>query len=82
MTPENPDVNQRSGTASIYRFLRGAALAAFVILIPISAGSSMDFNLVQVSFASLLAISCGLLSSLWGDKFIDRVTRVLNSFAL
>ncbi|MCM0594182.1 MAG: hypothetical protein HEQ35_04905 [Gloeotrichia echinulata IR180] len=81
MTSENTDLKLRSRAKLIYRFLGGAALGAFVVSIPISYGSSIDLNLVQVGIASLLIISCGLLSSIWGEKFIDAVTRVLNSFA-
>jgi hypothetical protein len=81
MTSEDTNLKQRSGAKVIYRFLGGAALGAFVVIIPISYGSSIDLNLVQIGIAFSLIISCGLLSSVWGDKFIDAVTRVLNSFA-
>jgi ribosome biogenesis protein Tsr3 len=81
MTSEETNLKQRNGAKVIYRFLGGAALGAFVVIIPISYGSSMDLNLVQVGIASLLIISSGLLSSIWGEKFIDAVMQVLNSFA-
>jgi hypothetical protein len=81
MTSEDTNLKQGSGAKVIYRFLGGAALGAFVVIIPISYGSSIDLNLVQIGIAFSLIISCGLLSSVWGDKFIDAVTRVLNSFA-
>jgi hypothetical protein len=81
MTSEETNLKQRSGAKVIYRFLGGAALGAFVVIIPISYGSSIDLNLVQVGIASLLVISSGLLSSIWGEKFIDAVMQVLNSFA-
>jgi hypothetical protein len=81
MTSEDTNLKQHSGAKVIYRFLGGAALGAFVVIIPISYGSSIDLNLVQISIAFSLIISCGLLSSVWGDKFIDAVMRVLNSFA-
>ncbi|MBX9254190.1 hypothetical protein H1Q63_09565 [Desmonostoc muscorum CCALA 125] len=81
MTSEDTNLKQRRGAKVIYRFLGGAALGAFVVIIPISYGSSIDLNLVQIGIAFSLIISCGLLSSVWGDKFLDAVTRVLNSFA-
>jgi hypothetical protein len=81
MTSEDTNIKQRSGAKVIYRFFGGAVLGAFVVIIPISYGSSIDLNLVQIGIAFSLIISCGLLSSVWGDKFIDAVMRVLNSFA-
>jgi hypothetical protein len=82
MNSKNNDSKQPSLTQVIYRFLGGAALGNFVVIIFISYGSSIDLNLVQVSVASLLVITCGLLSSIWGEKFIDTVTRILNGASL
>jgi ABC-type bacteriocin/lantibiotic exporter with double-glycine peptidase domain len=79
MKIQNTDTKQYSLPQRIYRFLGGAALGLFVVIIPISYASFIDWNLLQVSIASLLVISCGLLSSIWGEKFIDAVTRVLDS---
>ncbi len=82
MASRDTNPQQRSVTKVIYRFIGGAALGAFIVIIPISYGASTDLNLIQVGVASLLVISCGLLSSVWGEKFIDTVMRVLNSFTL
>jgi hypothetical protein len=78
MTSKDTDSKQASVTKVIYRFLGGAALGAFVVAIPILYGSSIDLNLVQVGVASVLVISCGLLSSVWGEKFVDIVMRMLD----
>jgi len=78
MTSENTDSKQASVTKVIYQFLGGATLGAFVVAIPILYGSSINLSLVQVGVASALVISCGLLSSLWGEKFVDIVMRVLD----
>lgn len=80
MTSEDTNLKQGNVAKFIYRFLGGAVLGAFVVSIPIFYGSSIDLNLVQLGIASLLIISSGLLSSLWGEKFIEAVTAVLNSF--
>ncbi|MBW4425405.1 MAG: hypothetical protein KME50_13395 [Nostoc desertorum CM1-VF14] len=82
MTSEDSDLKLRFSAKVTHRFLGGAALGAFMVIIPISYGSSIDLNLVQVGIASLLIISCGLLASVWGEKFIDAVMQVLNSSAL
>lgn len=78
MTSKDTDSKQASVTKVIYRFLGGAALGAFLVAIPILYGSSIDLSLVQVGIASVLVISCGLLSSIWGEKFVDMVMRMLD----
>lgn len=78
MTAKDTDSKQASITKVIYRFLGGAALGAFLVAIPILYGSSIDLSLVQVGIASLLVISCGLLSGIWGEKFVDMVMRMLD----
>jgi ABC-type dipeptide/oligopeptide/nickel transport system permease subunit len=78
MTSRDTDSKQASVTKVIYRFLGGAALGAFLVAIPILYGSSIDLSLVQVGIASVLVISCGLLSSVWGEKFVEIVMRMLD----
>lgn len=82
MTSESTDSKQRSFIKIIYRFLGGATVGILVLLIPITYGASNDLGLVQAGVASVLVISCGLLSILWGEKFADMVARVLNSTGL
>jgi hypothetical protein len=82
MTSEDTNLKKRPVTKVIYQFLMGALLGAFVIIIipTYSYGSFADLNLVQVGFASLLVVSFGMLSSIWGEKFIDAVMRTIESF--
>ncbi len=78
MTSKDTDSKQASVAKVIQRFLGGAALGAFMVAIPILYGSPIDWSLVQVGIASALIILCGLLSSVWGEKFVDTVMRVLD----
>jgi hypothetical protein len=82
MTSDNTDSNQRSPIKVIYRFLGGTVLGIVVLLIPVTYGEFNDFGLVQVGVAFVLITFCGFLSILWGEKFIDTVTRMLNSTGL
>ncbi len=82
MTSDNTDSNQRSWITVVHRFLGGAVLAILVLLIPITYGEFKNVGRVQVDVAFALMISCGLLSILLGEKFIDTVMRVLNSTGL
>lgn len=78
MASKDTDSKEVSVTKVIYRFLGGAALGAFLVAIPILYGSSIDLGSVQVGVASVLVLSCGLLSSVWGEKFVDMVMRILD----
>jgi hypothetical protein len=80
MNSEDTHSKQHSPGKVIYRFFGGAALGTFIVIIPISYGASIDLNLLQIGIASMLVISCGLLSSIWGEQFLDTVMRLLNSF--
>lgn len=81
MDSKDTDLKQGFSTKFIYRFLGGAALGAFLASIPISYGQSTELDFVQIGLVSLLIISSGLLSSIWSKKFIEAMTRVLESFA-
>ena len=78
MPSEETDLEQSSITQVIYRFLGGAALGAFVLAIPILYGASINLSFVQVAIASVVILSCGMLSIVWGEKFINTVMRVLD----
>jgi hypothetical protein len=82
MPSEDMDSNQITVTKVGSRFLGGAALGALIVAMPISYGSSVDLSLGQIGIASVTILSCGLLSSIWGDKFIDTVMSALNNTGL
>ena len=82
MASEDLDSKQVSVTKVIYRFFGGAALGAFIITIPISYGSPINLSVFQVGIASALIVLCGLLSSIWGKRFVDIVMRVLNGIGI
>ncbi|AVP89334.1 hypothetical protein C7I86_06330 [Synechocystis sp. IPPAS B-1465] len=82
MTYDNTDPKQHSSLKVIYRFLGGATVGALVLLIPVTYSTFDNFGLVQVGVASLLVTLCGLLSIVWGEKFIDVVMRMLNGTGL
>ncbi len=75
------DHKQRFNPKVIYRFLGGTALGGLLVSIPLTYGLSTDLNLLQVSVIAFIIMSSGILSCLWGEKFIAAVTQVLDSFA-
>ncbi|NJL42030.1 MAG: hypothetical protein HC840_29120 [Leptolyngbyaceae cyanobacterium RM2_2_4] len=82
MTSDNTDSKQRLSFKAIYRFLGGATIGTLLLLIPVTYGTFNDLGLVQAGVASLLVVLCGLLSIVWGEKFIDVAMRMLNGTGL
>jgi hypothetical protein len=80
MDSKDTPTEQRSAMNIFYRFLGGAAIGALLVIIPTSYGS-FDIGPVQIGFASLMVISCGLLGSVLGKKFIDAMLQALESFS-
>jgi Arc/MetJ family transcription regulator len=82
MTSDNTDSKQSLSLKVIYRFLGGATVGTLVLLIPMTYGKFNDLELIQAGVALLLVILCGLLSIVWGEKFIDVVMRMLDGTGL
>lgn len=81
MASEETDLKQHSIANVIYRFLGGAALGVFMVLIPFLL-SSVELNWLTVGVASLLVALCGVLASLFGTRFINALVRSLESSGL
>ncbi|MGB3238626.1 MAG: hypothetical protein WBB29_10035 [Geitlerinemataceae cyanobacterium] len=79
MTDRENNLQQPSVTERTYRFLGGAALGAFLVLIPLLYSLPIHWNLWQIGLVLLLPLSCGLLSSFVGKGFIDAVMRSFES---
>ena len=72
---------QRSVTKVIYLFFAGSAVAIFMVLILYSF-SLVEFNPINVGVATLVIILCGLLSSIFGIRFVDTLMDTLGSSGL
>ncbi|MBE9111364.1 hypothetical protein IQ273_18320 [Nodosilinea sp. LEGE 07298] len=85
-TSNRPDssieVNQSSGTGTIQRFVGGAAIATFLSIILISYGVPIDWSWTQVGTVAGLALVLGLLSVVWGQRFIDAAVQTLSHLGL
>ena len=81
MASDETDQKKLSADNAVYRFLGGAALGTFMVVIPYLL-SSIEFNLLNIGIATLLVVSCGLLSSLFGKRFIAALIRSLESSGL
>ena len=81
MASDETDQKKLSTDNAVYRFLGGAALGTFMVVIPYLL-SSIELNLLNIVIATLLVVSCGLLSSLFGKRFIAALIRSLESSGL
>jgi hypothetical protein len=61
------------------RFLLGSGMGALITAVPFSAGYSSQLSIGQVSLAGFLIVAAGAMSCLWGDKFLDAVSKGLDS---
>ena len=81
MTSEQADTAKSSSAANIYRFLGGAALGTFMVSIPYWF-LAIETDFLHLGITALLVISCGLLASFFGDKFIESLAQALTGSGL
>lgn len=77
--PEKTPLSAPPLPALIRRFFVGAGLGTLVTVVPFSAGFSAQLNLFQVAFAALVVVSSGVLSCVYGDWFLDAISKALDS---
>ena len=81
MALENSNDKQPSLLNAFYRFLGGTAVGIFMAIVPYLI-SPVELNALSISVAVLLVVSCGLLAVYFGEKFVEALTRLLNSSGL
>ncbi|MGG6237488.1 hypothetical protein ACQ4N7_02520 [Nodosilinea sp. AN01ver1] len=85
-TSNHPDrsieANPSSGSGVIQRFVGGAAIATFLSIILMSYGVPIDWSWTQMGTVAGLALMFGLLSAVWGQRFIDAAMQALNNLGL
>ena len=83
MTDKSRDIDlKQPSAAKVARlFFGGVAAGSFTLLILYSF-SFVELNWRNIGVATIVILLCGLLSSIWGIKFIDRLMDSLSSFGL
>ena len=77
MQTETPMKKTRSALA--LSFAAGAGLGALVAAVPFSAGYASELSIVHVSVVGIVVVTSGVLSCVWGDRFLDSVSKALHS---
>lgn len=81
MSAKHQQMQKSSFVQRMYRFLGGAALGAFVTLLPpISYASSIHWHFPQVALVLGAMLSCGFLAMAFGKGFIDAVMKSFESW--
>ena len=61
------------------RFAGGAGMGALITAVPFSAGYTSQLSISQISLAGIVIVTSGVMSCLWGDRFLDTVSKALDS---
>ncbi len=81
MASKDIDSKQRPVTKMVYLFFGGAAAGLFMVLVLYSF-SFVELNWLNVGVATLAIGLCGVLSSIFGIRFIDQLMDTLGSSGL
>jgi hypothetical protein len=60
------------------RFSGGAGMGALIAAAPCSAGYTSQLSIFQISLAGLVIVTPGVMSCLWGDRFLDTMPKTLD----
>lgn len=77
MPPELPVSTTRS--AMVLRFAGGAAMGVLIASVPFAAGHPFHLTSLEMAAAALVITSSGVMGCLWGGRFLDALSRGLDS---
>jgi hypothetical protein len=77
MAPEAPASTTRS--AMVRRFAGGAAMGVLIASVPFAAGHPFQLSSLEMAAATLVITTSGVMGCLWGGRFLDALSRALDS---
>lgn len=83
--PDDSDLTkttQRSPLRWALRFAGGAALGAVLVALPISYGSPLGLDPVQIASVSFVILGCGAMALVWGQSLVNAVMEALGKTGL
>lgn len=63
----------------VRRFAAGAAMGVLIASVPFAAGHPFQLSSLEVVAAALVIITSGLMGCLWGGRFLEALSRALDS---
>lgn len=70
---------KNSLSAMALRFSCGAGTGALITVAPFSAGYTSQLSVLQLSLCVFVIVASGAMSCFWGDRFLDSVSKALDS---
>jgi len=77
MSPHTPASTTRS--AVVRRFAGGAAMGVLIASVPFAAGHPFQLSSLEMAAAALVITTSGVMGCLWGGRFLDALSRALDS---
>ena len=77
MSPHTPACTTRSALA--LRLAAGAAMGVLIASVPFAAGHPFQLSSLEVVAAALVITASGVMGCLWGGRFLDALSRALDS---
>jgi ribosome biogenesis protein Tsr3 len=78
MPPEEQPLST-TGSAVALRFAAGAALGVLVASVPFAAGHPFQLSALEMLAAALVITASGVMGCLWGGRFLEALSRALDS---
>ncbi len=54
-------------------------MGALIVSVPFSAGYASQPSTVQLAVAAFVVLAAGVMSSLWGERFLEAISKALDS---
>lgn len=80
MMPDDSDLTkptQRSPLRWASRFAGGAALGVVLVALPLTYGSPLGLDPMQIASAGFVILGCGAMALVWGQALINAVLEAL-----
>ncbi|MBD1916394.1 MULTISPECIES: hypothetical protein [Cyanophyceae] len=85
MMPDNNDPTKDTQLSPLRwasRFAGGAALGAVLVALPLSYGSPLSLDSMQIARVGFVVLGCGVMAMIWGQALIDAVMESLGKTGL
>jgi hypothetical protein len=84
MTPEDNNPQEQALTAVVRRFVLGVVLGLIPVLLHLFSSGALDdltWNATKISFLASVSLVCGVLSAIFGKRFLNVLRGILETGA-